>query len=480
VLADAPKRRAEHPTARTEGDGTVEWDALVDAPKDPLREPEENGGPRVSRMTPSAPRARASGSPTTASHTATASRRIPDRPTPAPAPPPPAARAAAVARPGRYGDEDERPVPTRRVSRTLPPPPPPPGAKKGPRRSRRGVFAGILLLVLLAGAGWLLVSLFEPLAGDGGEEVRVSIPANSAAADVGDVLAEEGVVSSSFFFSLRTRLSGAELKAGDYTLRQDMSYADAIAALEAGPPPPETINVTIPEGQSRRETAAIIRETDLRGSYLEASQRQRTFNPRRYGAPRSAGSLEGFLFPATFELEPGSTANQLVRQQLGAFRENIQRVDMSRARERNLTVYDVLIIASMVEREASIADERRLVSAVIHNRLREGMPLGIDATIRFATRNWSRPLRQSELDIDSPYNTRKNTGLPPGPIGSPGLESIRAAANPADVDYLYYVVKPGGDGAHNFSSTDEEFQRHVAEYHRERQRRGGRSPAPSE
>jgi cell division protein YceG involved in septum cleavage len=108
------------------------------------------------------------------------------------------------------------------------------------------------------------------------------------------------------------------------------------------------------------------------------------------------------------------------------------------------------------------------------------MPLGIDATIRYATRNWSSPLKQSELAIDSPYNTRLRTGLPPGPIGSPGLASIKAAADPANVDYLYYVVKPGGDGAHNFSSTDAEFQKDVAEYNREREARGGRDPSSSE
>ncbi len=120
------------------------------------------------------------------------------------------------------------------------------------------------------------------------------------------------------------------------------------------------------------------------------------------------------------------------------------------------------------------------MASVIYNRLREGMPLGIDATIRFATRNWTRPLRVSELEIDSPYNTRTTTGLPPGPIGSPGLASIRAAANPAKTDYLFYVVKPNGDGAHSFSSTDAEFQRDVDAYNREREARGGQDPSSSD
>jgi UPF0755 protein len=149
---------------------------------------------------------------------------------------------------------------------------------------------------------------------------------------------------------------------------------------------------------------------------------------------------------------------------------------MTVAKRRNLTPYDVLVIASMVEREAQVAKERRLVAAVIHNRLSDGMALGIDATIRYATGNWSRPLRESELAIQSEYNTRTNPGLPPTPIGSPGLASIQAAAKPANVDYLYYVVKPGTCGEHAFSSSDAQFQRDVARYNAEREKAGGRSP----
>jgi UPF0755 protein len=287
-------------------------------------------------------------------------------------------------------------------------------------------------------------------------------------------------VQSSTFFTLRTRLDGANLKAGTYQLREDMKYGDAIKALSAGPPAVRTINVTVPEGRSRREARPLVAQAGLRGSYLKASERSEGFRPSRYGAPSDVASLEGFLFPATYELRPNATSRQLVRRQLAAFRENIAKVSMRRARARNLDVYDVLIIASMVERESTLAKERPVVASVIYNRLREGMPLGIDATIRFFENNWTRPLRVSELERDSPYNTRKRTGLPPGPIGSPGLASIRAAANPAKTDFLFYVVKPNGDGAHNFSATDAEFQRDVAEYNRERERRGGNDPSSSD
>ena len=135
---------------------------------------------------------------------------------------------------------------------------------------------------------------------------------------------------------------------------------------------------------------------------------------------------------------------------------------MSYAKSKNLTVYDVLTIASMIEDEAGVPSQRKLVAAVIYNRLHEGMPLGIDATIRFATGNYTQPLTESELAVDSPYNTRTNAGLPPGPIDSPGLASIEAAAHPAKGDYLFYVIKPDTCNELAFSKTEAEFEADVA------------------
>ena len=164
--------------------------------------------------------------------------------------------------------------------------------------------------------------------------------------------------------------------------------------------------------------------------------------------------------------------NRLVEEQLAQFKRNFDKVDLSFAKRKNLTAYDVLIIASLIEREAMVAKERPLIASVIYNRLREGIPLGIDATVRFVTGNWKRPLRQSELANPSPYNTRVHANLPPGPIGNPGLDSIRAAARPAKTDYLFYVVKVDSCGEHKFAETDAEFQAYVNEYNRAREARG--------
>jgi UPF0755 protein len=232
--------------------------------------------------------------------------------------------------------------------------------------------------------------------------------------------------------------------------------------------------ITIPEGRSREEIQPLVRGK-LEGSYLAASRSSTVLDPRQYDA-RGAKSLEGFLFPATFELKKGQSVRRLVEQQLSAFRARFETVDLRYSRRKNLNRYDVLIIASMVEREAQVPRERRLIASVIYNRLRQGIPLGIDATIRYATGNWTRPLRVSELEAPTPYNTRRNTGLPPGPIGNPGLDSIEAAASPARTDFLFYVVKPDTCGEHAFAATDAGHRRNVARYEEARRRRGGRSP----
>lgn len=257
----------------------------------------------------------------------------------------------------------------------------------------------------------------------------------------------------------------------------------AIAALaykhfNRDTPPPvviRTITLTIPEGLTRDQTAEVAEQEGLRGDYEQASVRSPYLNPAKYGGA-GAKDLEGFLFPDTFEMEKNAPAADLVQLQLEDFKRRIKGVDMRYARSKNLTTYDVLTIASMIEDEAALESQRPLVAAVVYNRLREGIPLGIDATTRFATGNYTEPLTESELAIDSPYNTRTNAGLPPGPINSPGLASIEAAAHPAKVDYLFYVVEPGACNKLAFSTTEAEFEADVARYHSAREAAGGNSP----
>src|SRR5205807_3112760 len=188
-------------------------------------------------------------------------------------------------------------------------------------------------------------------------------------------------------------------------------------------------------------------------------------------------SLEGVLFPDTYQLREPISIPTLVADQLQAFRRHFATVKFRFARTRRLTPYDVLIIASMVEAEAQTARDRPLIASVIYNRLANHMPLQIDATTRYATGNYTRPLTQSQLNSHSPYNTRIHLGLPPTPIDSPGLAAIEAAAHPSRTKYLYFVVKPCGNGEHVFASSYSQILREVQRYYSARSAHGGRSPA---
>jgi uncharacterized YceG family protein len=296
---------------------------------------------------------------------------------------------------------------------------------------------------------------------------------------VADALERRGVISSAFFFGLRVRLSGhsSDLHPGLYDLRRNMGYGAVIDALVKGPAAAKTLAVTIGPGRSIRQTAARLSQAQipLRGSYAAAARRSPVLNPVSYGAPRRTPNLEGFLYPDTYEIRVGGPAAALVTEQLQAFKKQFAKVDLRAARRKNLNAYDVLIIASMIEREADLNRERPIIAEVIYNRLKQGIPIGIDATTRYEHNNFTAPLRQQDFD-NSPYNTRTHKDLPPTPIGNPGLKSIQAAAHPASGAYLYYVVKPGVCGEHAFSTTYAQFLRDANRYGNARAANGGNSP----
>ncbi len=341
------------------------------------------------------------------------------------------------------------------------------------RRHPFRIIAVIFALIVV----WFLYALFQPFHGDGSGKVKVTIPKGSSVSEVGDLLGEKGVIDSSALFQIRVTLDGkrSDLYAGHFTLAHGMSYSAAIDALSTAPVKRVT-SVTIPEGYSRPQAAELVEEDGVPGSYTKATVKSKYLKPAEYGG-KGAKNLEGFLFPDTFELKPKAPVADLVQLQLQDFKKRIKGVDMKYAKSKNLTVYDVLTIASMVEREAGVAKQRKLVASVIYNRLHEGMPLGIDATIRFATGNYSKPLTESQLAVDSPYNTRTNSGLPPGPINSPGLAAIEAAAHPAKTDYLFYVNNPDSCNELTFAKTEAEFEAAVRKYETAREKAGGNAPS---
>jgi len=292
-----------------------------------------------------------------------------------------------------------------------------------------------------------------------------------------------------------TRYGPRRPSRGQARLRRAAAWVAVLAVLGGGawagaslvrdeppsPPPVETtpplasLRVIFPEGFTVQEMAdrvAAVREIAIaerritprltRSGYVSAVAKAQP--PAEFRKDWGGESLEGFLVPATYEFTKLTTSERLVRDQLRAFARQWNKVSMRYARSKNLTPYDVLVIASMVEKEAVAPEERPLVAAVIYNRLRLGMTLGIDATIRYG-RNvpGTESLKRSDLETNHPYNTRLRTGLPPTPIANPGLASIRAAARPAKVDYLFFVRKP--DGVHHFfTASQAEFDRKSCEY----------------
>jgi UPF0755 protein len=246
--------------------------------------------------------------------------------------------------------------------------------------------------------------------------------------------------------------------------------------------PPPVVKVLIPEGKTRVQIALIARAAGLEGSYRLASRRSPLLNPAAYGAPRGTPDLEGFLFPATYDMNPGTQVNRLVEEQLVAFRETFGASEIARAHALHVTPYQLLTVASMVEREAQVPGDRAKIAAVIYNRLARGMPLGIDASIYYAIElkdgiaTYTRELSEAQLHIDSAYNTRTHRGLPPTPISNPGLASIEAAAHPAHVSYLYYVAGADGCGEQVFSDTLAAFEADAAAYKVAVARGGGHPP----
>ncbi len=330
---------------------------------------------------------------------------------------------------------------------------------------RRLVAVGALIVVVFA--AWFLISLYQPFAGGGGASLTVSIPPGSSGSTVGGLLARDGVVSSSFFFDLRSSLAGDsnKFRAGVYTLRRGMSYSAALTALTQQAGSSAEVSLTIPEGDTRAQIAVLARKAGLRGNYLKASTPKAAhFSPQAYGAHKGVDSLEGFLYPDTYYVYRNGWVSSLVAKQLDAFKQNLALVNMSYARSKNLTRYDVVTIASIIERESQRRSDGPRVAAVVYNRLAEGIELGLDTTLLYYLHNPKGGLTASDLQLSTPYNTRNHYGLPPTPIANPGIATLRAAAKPAHVSYLYFVVKPNACGALAFASDLAAFNTDVAVY----------------
>jgi UPF0755 protein len=325
---------------------------------------------------------------------------------------------------------------------------------KDKSKSGRWLLAsGLIVLAAMVGclAAYMLIKPAPNV------PVTVSVKPGFSSGDVADTLAAQGVIKNALLFKLYIKQKGEQdrLQAGEYRMKTGMSYAEALDLLVKGPKI-KYYTLVIPEGFTVDDIAGrVAADTPIKkDDFLAAAVRSKY----DFGFLKDVAgeSLEGYLFPKTYTVTDKTRAKDLVRLMLQQFEKETSVLDLSFAKKRGMTLGQIVIIASIIEKEVKIPSERTLVAAVIYNRLDQDMLLQLCATVEYSLPEHKESLSYKDLETESPYNTYLHPGLPPGPIASPGLACLQAALNPSPVDYLYYVLT-GDDGSHSFTNSYEEF-----------------------
>ncbi|SHK08253.1 endolytic transglycosylase MltG [Desulforamulus aeronauticus] len=325
----------------------------------------------------------------------------------------------------------------------------------------------LLLSLVIFGILWQYAfSLLKPLDTSGqAPNVLIQVAPQSHTGEIAEKLKEQKIIRSATAFRLYARYHklDSQIKAGLYMLNPAMSTEEILTILVHGKTATKTF--TIPEGYTLKQITnsladkGLIRE-ELFSDLLVTGKYDYPFLK---GLPTGEKRLEGYLFPETYNISLDSTEKDIINVMLAGMDRQIKELKLEeRARALNLTLHQVMTIASMIEREASKDEDRTLISSVIHNRLRKDMLLQIDATVEYALGGHREKIYYKDLEVDSPYNTYKYKGLPVGPIAAPGKESLVAAVTPAQTEYLYYLAKP--DGYHVFAKTYAEHMQNKAKY----------------
>lgn len=329
------------------------------------------------------------------------------------------------------------------------------------------ILLGVIVVVLLVVAATLIWvrGQISP-GGDPGDEVRIRIEQGMSVDEIGSLLEEKGIIKNVSVWRYYARLKGADsIQAGDYRIRQGESMGGVIKILEGGAEVERGIPLTIPEGLTLKEIAQKVGELPGRSAdaFLRVADNGTV---RSQYQPATSNNLEGLIFPETYFLGKDDDETSILQRMVGAFDETATSLGIVNGAARlGVTPYELVIIASMVEREAKVPEERGQMSRVIHNRLANDMRLQIDATVLYALGEKKDVVLFSDLEVDSPYNTYKIDGLPPGPIAAPGRKSLEAAISPTPGPWLYYVLIDE-NGRHAFATTNEEFARNLAEARR--------------
>lgn len=292
-------------------------------------------------------------------------------------------------------------------------------------------------------------------------DVEISIPASSSSMEIGEILHENGLIKQPwiFIYEIKTKGVSSKLKAGDYNLSTGMDLETIIDSLTKGGKNHNTIRFTIPEGYEIRQMAGKLSEESIvnKDRFLELVNDKSHFedNYPFLKELNKGQNLEGFLFPSTYEIFTGSSEEEIISKMLTEFEKVYEKEIKPNMKEKGLTLNEVITLASIVEREGKVDKERPIMSAVFYNRIEQGMRLQSCATVQYILGERKEKLSNEDTSTPSLYNTYIHEGLPPAPIASPGKVSLIAAVNPADVDYLFFVLT-GSDGTHTFTKTYKE------------------------
>jgi len=338
------------------------------------------------------------------------------------------------------------------------------------------IIACCILLVIIGivlGVGMFFANGLHPVEARD-EPVLISVKPGMSSTQIARLLEDNGLIKNEFVFRyyLRINKQGSRFQAGDYSMKPGMELEEIVTMLNNGDTiKPPTFKFTIPEGYTIERIADKLTTENLinRDKFLELASQPELFSSSYVQLipdnPDIAYSLEGYLFPETYEMVEGSTEQEIIARMIAELERKLQLLPdgwQTQLEELGLSFHELLTVASLIEREAAVAEERPIIASVIYNRLKSDMLLQIDATVQYALDGHKDVLLIDDTEIDSPYNTYKINGLPPGPIASPGIESIRAALYPEDTKYLFYVTKKDGTQEHLFAETYEQHLRNKA------------------
>jgi UPF0755 protein len=326
------------------------------------------------------------------------------------------------------------------------------------------IFLGIVIIAIAAVYTLYMGKESKPVEPGSKTYVTVTIPTGTGTEGIANILDENRIIDNTGVFKLLSKSKGydGKFKAGQYSLSPGMSMEEIMEVLLTGKA--ETVRFTIPEGYDIKRTTAKLSEEGLINAETFAKEIETGQFDYEFlkDAPSGASRLEGFLFPDTYEIFANANEHDIIDKMLYQFNKEFKDEYYARAEELGMSVRDVITLASIIEREARVPEDRPVIASVFYNRMKINMPLQSCATVQYILGEQKSVLSIKDTKIESPYNTYLHPGLPPGPIASPGADSIQAALYPADTDYLYFLAK--GDGSHAFSSTYDQFLKDKAKY----------------